>query len=181
MIENRALALSYIDEDEGPELNISAGEPGGSSCHGVTMELLRIYAKAHGLPEPTLDDMRAMTSDVAGKIYSWRFLDPLRFDELPPGVDYRVADAAISLGGTGACLILQMALATYPFTGVMDDRTLAAARAADPLMLVTALDAAWLAWKHGLSADGWVKYNHGWLNRIIKVRDRVSPMIGRTK
>jgi lysozyme family protein len=178
MNQNRAATLAYIDEDEGPELNISDGEPGGSSCHGVTMQLLQEYDKAHGLPAPTLDDMRAMTSALAGTIYSWQFLDPLRFDDLPAGVDYRTADAAVSLGGTGACLVLQMALETYPFTGVMDDATVRAAQTADPRVLIAALDAAWLAWKHGLGADGWTKFNHGWLNRVVKVHARAIAMLG---
>lgn len=177
MKQNRAAALAYIDDDEGPELNISAGEPGGSSCHGVTMELLQIYNKAHSLPAPTLDDMKAMTSELAGTIYSWQFLDPLRFDELPSGIDYRMADAAISLGGTGAILILQMSLRIYPFSGKMDDATMSAVKAADPNIVIAALDAAWLAWKHGLGASGWTKFNHGWLNRVKKAHDRAIAML----
>lgn len=179
MKQNRKQTLAWIDEDEGPELNISAGEPGGSSCHGVTMELFREYSKAIGKAAPDLHDMRAMTADKAGLIYTWNFLDPLRFDELPSGLDYRITDAAITLGKTGACLIVQMSMLHYPFSGVMDDATLRELKLADPVVIIRALDAAWLAWKHGLSVDGWTKFNHGWYNRVLKVNYRALKLIGK--
>jgi lysozyme family protein len=177
---NLPAALSYIDEDEGPELNISPDEPGGSSCRGVTMEVLQEYRAAHGLDRPMITDMKAMkamTSELAGTIFTWRFLDPLRFNELPSGVDYRMADAAITLGRTGACLAVQMALAMWPVTGVMDDATIAAIKAEDPKLIISVLDAAWIVWKHGMTPDGWAKYGHGWTNRVRKVRDRSLAMV----
>ena len=177
MKQNRAQTLAWIDQDEGPELNISAGEPGGSSCHGVTMQLYQEYNKFIGKAPPDLQDMRMMTSELAGVIYSRAFLDPLRFDELPAGVDYRIADAAITLGKTGACLIVQMTLGVYPFNGEMDDRTVAQLKIIPPETTIIALSAAWLAWKHGLSADGWTKYNHGWYNRVVNVNARAMGLI----
>src|ERR1017187_2700180 len=137
MQTNLATALAYIDEDEGPEVNISPDEPGGASCRGVTMEVLREYNNAHGLPSPTsVDDIKGMTAELAGTIFTWRFLDPLRFNELPSGVDYRMADAAITLGKTGACLAVQMAMAMWPVTGVMDDETIASIKAEEPRTLI---------------------------------------------
>ena len=177
MKSNLAQALAYIDEDEGPEVNISPDEPGGSSCHGVTMDVLREYCASHSFSAPTIIDMKAMTSELAGTIFTWRFLDPLRFNELPSGVDYRMADAAITLGRTGACLALQMALAMWPVTGVMDDVTIAAIKAEDPKLVISVLDAAWIVWKHGMTSDGWAKYGHGWTERCSRVRDRTRAMI----
>jgi lysozyme family protein len=177
MQENLSQTLAYIDEDEGPEVNISASEPGGSSCHGVTMEVLQEYNKAHGIAVPTLDDMKAMTAALAGTIFQWRYLDALRFNDLPTAIDYRLADAAISLGETGACLIAQMAMAMWPTTGIMDAATLAAIKAQEPIVLLAALDAAWLTWKRGLTATGWATFGHGWCNRIIKVRNRYVMML----
>src|ERR1019366_6341767 len=135
---NREQTLVWIDEDEGPELNISAGEPGGSSDHGVTMELFQEYNKYIHKAPPDLQDMRMMTSELAGKIYTWNFLDPLRFDEIPSGLDYRIADASITLGKTGACLVTQMAIRHYPFTGIMDDTTLADLKNTEPLIVIAA-------------------------------------------
>ena len=176
-IQNLEATLAFIDRDEGPELNISPDEPGGSSCRGVTMEVLREYNQAHGIPSPTLNDIKAMTALLAGQIYQWRYLDALRFNDLPSGVDYRLADAAITLGETGACMLVQMALAMWPVTSIMDDRTISTIKAADPKVLLPALDAAWLVWKKGLTPTGWAKYGHGWTNRVLKVRERYSAML----
>jgi lysozyme family protein len=178
MISNLSATLAYIDADEGPELNVSPDEPGGSSCRGVTMEVLQEYNKAHGKPAPSIDDMKAMTALLAGQIFTWRYLDALRFNDLPSGVDYRLADAAISLGETGACVVVQLALCQWPVTGIMDAATIAAIKADNPKELLRALDAAWLTWKMKLKPDGWAKYGHGWSNRVKKVRARVAPMLG---
>lgn len=177
MQANEAQTLAWIDEDEGPEVNISTGEPGGGSARGLTIEVWNEYNKAHGLPVATLADLSKVTATLSGQVFKWRYLDPIRFDELPTGIDYRMADAAISLGGTGACLILQMSMQMYPCTGVMDDATLAAVKVEDPQIMIAALDAAWLAWKHGLTATGWGNFAHGWINRVVKVRDRALKMV----
>lgn len=177
MQANRTQALDYIDEDEGPEVNISAGEPGGGSARGLTVEVWNEYNKAHGLAAVTVGDLGKVTAELSGSVFGWRFLDPIKFDDLPSGVDYRMADAAITLGATGACLIAQMSLAMWPATGIMDALTLAQIKAEQPIVLLRALDAAWLAWKHGLTPTGWQKYGHGWVNRIIKIRSRYSLMV----
>lgn len=177
MLANRAKALAYIDEDEGPEVNISAGEPGGGSARGLTVEVWNEYNKAHGQPSVTVADLGKVTAELSGRVFAWRFLDPIRFDDLPSGIDYRMADAAITLGATGACLIAQMSLAMWPATGIMDALTLAKINAETPIVFLRALDAAWLAWKHGLTPTGWQKYNHGWTNRVLRVRGRYSLMV----
>jgi lysozyme family protein len=176
MIGNRAQALAYIDEDEGPEVNVSPGEPGGISCHGVSLTVLQEYHAAHGMRTATADDVRHMTTELAGQVYSWRFLDPIRFDDLPAGIDYRLADCAITLGLTGACVATQMALAMWPVTGKMDDATIGALHAEDPRLVIAAIDAAWITWKHGQGAEGWKSHGHGWTNRVRRVRDRALRM-----
>lgn len=180
VLANRAAALAFIDEDEGPELNIGPSEPGGASCRGVSLTVLSEYNAAHGVTLTTVDDIRAMTAELAGRVYIWRFLDPLRFDELPSGVDYRIADAAITLGATGACFATQIALAMWPVSGNMDDATITALKAEDPKLVIAAIDAAWITWKHGMTAGGWGKYGHGWTNRVRRVRDRSLALIGGT-
>lgn len=183
MQTNRAAALAYIDQDEGPEVNVSSGEPGGISCRGVSLTVLQEYNKAHGLPAATFDSVRAMTADLAGKVYSWRFLDPIRFDELPAGIDYRMADCAITLGLTGVAVVTQMALLMWPVTGRIDDDTLKAIKGDDPHILLAALDAAWLTWKHSQGDDahaakGWKDHGHGWTNRVRNVHGRALALMG---
>jgi lysozyme family protein len=70
-----------------------------------------------------------------------------------------------------------MAMGMWPVTGQMDDNTVKAINSQDPKIVLAALDAAWIVWKHGQGPDGWKKYGHGWTNRFIKVRDRALAMM----
>ncbi len=155
-------ALAWIDKNEGPELNISPKEPGGSSQRGVSMETLQHWHRLKGLPPPTLDDMRKVDAALAGAIYTEFYAKPIRFDELPAGVDYRLLDIAVSVGITGSLIVLQRALGR---TGVAhyDDALVAIVGAFDPATLIEDLGAEWLAYKmaHG---DG-EKNGKGWTNR----------------
>lgn len=176
MQANLAQSLAYITGDEGPELNVSPGEPGGASKWGVSLTVLSEH-----LGKPcAVADVAALTQDDANAIYSARFAAPILFGDLPPGVDYRMLDCAVTLGVTGAVEALQMCLAMWPTTGVMDTPTMAEARAATPAVLVLQLDAAWLTWKRGLTPTGWKENGHGWNNRVLKVRTRLPAMMGTT-
>ena len=174
MQSNIAQSLSYITSDEGPELNISSGEGGGCSKWGVTLTDL---SEVRGKP-CKVADVAALTQADASQIFATHFADPILFGDLPPGVDYRMLDCAVTLGVTGAIEVLQMCLSIWPTTGVMDTHTMAEARAATPAVLVLQLDAAWLTWKRGLTPTGWGKYGHGWTNRVLKVRSRLPAMMG---
>jgi lysozyme family protein len=176
MQTNLLAALAYITSDEGPEVNILSGEGGGASKWGVSLTVL---SEARGKP-CTLTDVSALTQDDANTIYATRFAAPILFGDLPPGVDYRTLDCAVTLGVTGAIEVLQMCLAMWPTTGVMDTPTMAEARAATPAVLVLQLDAAWLTWKRKLTPTGWQENGHGWNNRVLKVRSRLPAMMGST-
>lgn len=175
MNSNLAQALAWVDLDEGPELNIGPSEPGGSSKHGVSMTVLQEWHKKKGLPPPTMDDMAAVDSVLAGQIYTENSAAPIRFDSLEGGVDYRLLDLAVNLGPTGAVLALQMCLLLWPVTGVMDDATLAAANKVDAKVLVSALSAFWISKKH--EAPSWTTYGHGWTNRNIRATSRAVSLI----
>lgn len=178
-------ALAWIDEDEGPELNIGGSEPGGASKHGVSMTVLQEWHKAHGLPGPTMDEMRAVDATLAGQIYAAKFAEPIHFNDLPAGVDYRVLDISVNLGVTGGITALQLALGLWPLTGVLDDATMAAVRAADPKVLIAALSAVWISKKH--ESPNWNPspitkngYGHGWSNRNARATARALSLIPST-
>ncbi len=174
MKQNLAQALEWIDADEGPELNISSSEPGGSSKHGVSMTVLREWHAAHGLPAPTMNDMRAVDSKLAAEIYTARFADPIKFEALPAGVDYRLLDIAVNLGVTGAVMLLERVLGN-PVQGKLDDDDLAEVASIDPTDLVKKLGAAWLDKKR--AGGGWTKYGNGWTNRANRAEPRALSLI----
>jgi lysozyme family protein len=182
VIGNRATALAYIDEDEGPEVNISPNEPGGESKHGVSLTFLSDWRKTKGLPPATIDDVAAVTSETAAQAYTDMFAVPLRFDELPGGPDYRLLDIVVNLGLHGGIIALQLALGMWPLTGTMDDATVELAKQADPKALVMALGAVWISKKH--ESPNWVPspvtktgYGHGWTNRCNKANARALALI----
>lgn len=183
MHDNLTAALGYILSDEGPELNVGGSEPGGASKYGVSVNALTDWHKQHGKPAATVADVAAMTPDLAGQIYTANFANPIRFDEMPPGADYRLLDIAVNLGVTGGITALQLAIGMWPITGVFDDRTMVAVNSVDAKSLVHALSAAWIMKKH--ESPGWLPhtgsangYGHGWSNRNARATASAVSMIG---
>lgn len=174
-------SVNWILEDEGPEFNRSAGEPGGGSKFGVS---LTAYREA-GRPNFTLDQLGALTKVDAMAFYSATILPQIRFDELPVGIDYRVADIRVNLGQTGCINLLELCAGFWwPLTGKLDERLLQAVHAEEPGALILALSAAWLAKKHespnwGPSPQTKTGYGHGWWNRDQRAFKRALGMLGR--
>src|SRR5713226_5623081 len=86
-------AMVYIYADEGGYSN-DAGDPGGPTNYGITIHDVRTYWKA----DATAQDVRNMPKDVAASIYQKHYADPLRYDDLPAGVDYTILDYGINSG-----------------------------------------------------------------------------------
>lgn len=182
MQKNLAKALAWVDEDEGPELNIGGSEPGGSSKHGVSMETLRAWHSLQKLPPPTMDDMKAVDATLAAAIYTKMFAEPIRFNDLPSGVDYRLLDIEINLGVTGGRMALQLALGEFPVDGVLTDDIIARANRLNPDALIMALSAVWITKKH--ESANWNPspitlkgYGHGWSNRNVRALGRAVSLL----
>lgn len=170
MLVNRSITLDSILQWEGSDLNMAPTEPGGASKYGISVDFLTDYRKKHGLDAATVNNVAALTEDAARQIYNERLLDPLQFDQLPNGVDFRLADLTTNLGMTGGPNLLQLCLGMYPLTGMVDAPTLALVNSVDPKALVIALSAAWIAVKHqssnwGPSSVSKSGFGHGWSNR----------------
>lgn len=121
-------------------------EPGGAVEDGITMQTLREWDAAHGLPEPTLDDLKNLPLSEEQTIYLKTIFKPVRFDELQSGVDYVLADDATNSGVSGALTRARKVCGTIceaqPWH--MEDVLLAKLNAADPLAIIDALcDARW--------------------------------------
>lgn len=167
------IAIDFVIRWEGPEVNESPGEPGGISKYGVS---LTAWQEA-GHPLATKDDVRNLTEAQARDFYRHR-AELVRFGDLRPGIDVAVLNLAVTVGPTGAAMILQMAIDAWPASAKMDDETVAALNAADPKIIVNAAGSAWLAWKCRGDATmaGWHQHAHGWLNRDIDFRKTALAM-----
>jgi lysozyme family protein len=86
-------AMVRVFADEGGYTNDPV-DPGGATNWGITIIDARKYWKGNATPE----DVRSMPKSVAAMIYRKHYADPMRYDDLPAGIDYSVLDAAINSG-----------------------------------------------------------------------------------
>lgn len=75
-------------------------DPGGATNKGITIGTFAAWREQHGQPEPTKDDLRALTDEEANRIFfEWYWL-PSGADKLPWPTCLAVLDLAVN-GGTG--------------------------------------------------------------------------------
>ena len=134
MKENWKVSMFHVLKDEGGYGERSS-EPGGAVNKGVTFEAFKFYCKKKNLPEPTFDDLKAISVETAMEVFRGQYADLIHFDELPHGSDYCMLDSAINNGPGGSIRFLQRAL-ELPITGKFDAVTLEKAKAMDATELV---------------------------------------------
>jgi lysozyme family protein len=171
---NLAASLSYIFNDEGgfaerPE------EPGGACNMGVSLVALDRWRKSKGQGRPGVDDVRALTKDEATDIYTAHYAAPVRFDDLPSGLDYVMLNTAVMQGVTGAIQLLQAALGMATPLGRYDDTTWEAIKASD--VGEVAREVLILQARNKLSQTSASKFGRGWGDRIVRVLDRAKPLL----
>lgn len=127
----RALALVF--ELEGGFVQ-HPRDPGGATNLGITRTTL---ARARGRPV-SVTALKALTRAEAGAIYGRFYWDPIRADELPPGLDLALFDYAVNSGPVQAVRSVQTVLGPVA-DGRLGPQTLAAAVAADPDDTIRAL------------------------------------------
>lgn len=126
---------------------------------------------------PNLDIAR-LTKEQAVAIYRRQYATPVRFDDLPAGVDYAVLDLCINSGASRAGLILQGALKTLgqpvKVDGHIGNATIEAAKLVPARYIIAQVCADRLAYMRTLSK--WKRYGKGWTRRVNEVRDIASRM-----
>jgi lysozyme family protein len=172
MQENLKPSLVWCRANEGgfalrpPLPDGTGGEPGGAVNRGVSMLVLEEYCKKHGMPPPTIDDLRKLTDANADAIYEEMFAKPIRFDELPAGLDFVMLDTAIMEGVKGSILLLQQALDLKSVTGALDIVTWQVVTRCDVQWTVAKLIILHMSKKmHSPSVS---KFGPGWGDRIVR-------------
>ncbi len=174
MQANLQLALDWTRSNEGG-FAIREDEPGGSVNRGVSMLVFREYRGKHGLPEPTLDDLRALTDDTASVIYEEKYAKPIHFDELPSGLDFALLDVAVMEGVRGSLLLLQQALDLRTVSGMWDVQTWGAVTTCDVPATIAKLTVLQMNKKmHSISVD---KFGKGWGDRIVRRYNRARELL----
>lgn len=158
---DRALALvlelegGYVDHPE---------DPGGATNLGITRATL---AKARGRPV-TKAEVKVLARGEAGRIYRRLYWNPVRADDLPPGLDLAVFDFAVNSGPGRAIRSLQAVLGVVP-DGQFGPATLAAASAASRADAIRALTRERLCFLRALAT--WPAFGRGWTSRTTRVEE----------
>lgn len=121
----------------------------------------------------TVQDVEDMTKGEAISIYGARFWNPVRGDDLPPGVNLMVFDHGV-LAGVGRAARMLQTLAKVPADGSIGPQTIAALKHLPAAPLVQGLSAAQLAYYQGCA--GWLTFGKGWTNRVNARRDAALAM-----
>jgi lysozyme family protein len=159
--DNFSLFLSNIlrPDNDGQGPHVTAGDPGGDTSNGVTLPTLAAYLGRPATP----DDLAALTPPMIEDLYRHLFWNKVQGDDLPIGVDLVVADYAVVDGPEWAIKTLQRACGAV-VDGDLGRKTLAAVRAADPMILILAIVLCQVA--HDVTLSDAVEFEHGWENRI---------------
>lgn len=159
--------LEVVLAHEGGYSNHPA-DRGGPTNHGIT---LRTLAEWRGVDPADLsaEAVASLSREEAEAIYLARFWNPIRGDELPPGLDLAVLDYAVNSGVRRAARALQGVVGAS-VDGVIGQKTLAAVRRADAPRTIDALCDQRLAFLRGL--DTWGVFGRGWTRRVEDVRGK---------
>ena len=111
----------------------------------------------------------------AGEIYRARYWNAIRGDELPPGIDLVVFDAAVNSGPARAVRWLQGALA-LPADGAIGPLTMGAVAQADSPDLVSAYSKTRLQFLQRLTT--WRAFGRGWTRRVRETEAAALALAG---
>lgn len=162
-------AKLWVSLDEGGYSN-EPHDPGGPTKFGIDFRDYHAYID----PKGTAEDVKNLTLDQAFKIYEDRYWNPCSCNLLPVGVDYFTFDSAL-LSGVGAAIRwLQRAVGAEP-DGKIGPKTMAKVAEADPLSVLTKMEAYRRARLHTLA--NWSVYGRGWTNRVNKATARAKKLI----
>lgn len=141
-----------------------AADPGGPTNWGITIIDARKYWKASATPA----DVKAMPKLVAEDIYAKHYAAPMRYDELPAGVDYSVLDYGINSGIGRSGKVLRRVCGMSDSTWTVTDEVIAAVNKRDPEKLIAAINDERLRFL--MSLKTWKVFGPGWGRRVREVR-----------
>ncbi len=166
-------AMARVLEDEGGYSN-DAGDPGGPTKYGITIHDVRSYLK----PNATAADVKKLTVTQAKDIYAKHYALPIRYDDLPAGVDYAVFDYGINSGVSRAVRLLQTLVHAH-VDGKVGDETIKDTLAQDPKQLINKIYDGREKFLRGLSSfrifgKGWMRRTSGGRKAALAMA-QVSP------
>jgi lysozyme family protein len=147
-------------------------DPGGPTNYGITLAVARRHWKAGA----TAADLRAMPKSIAEDIYRRHYAAPLRYDDLPAGIDYCVLDYGINSGIGRAGKVLRRVLGLSDNTSTVTDGVIAAVTGRDPRPVINAICDERLRFLRSLRT--WPVFGRGWERRVREVRELSLSLSG---
>lgn len=139
-------------------------DPGGPTNFGITLADYRKYVNASG----TAEDVRRMAKSTAEDIYRKHYAKPLRYDDLPAGVDYAVLDYGINSGIGRSGKVLRRVCGLSDSDWHVTDDVLAAVAKRNPQAVIIAICDERLRFLKQLRT--WPVFGAGWGRRVSEVR-----------
>jgi lysozyme family protein len=152
-------AMVRVFADEGGYTNDPV-DPGGATNFGITI----FDARKHWKPDATKEDVRNMPKSIASSIYRKHYANPMRYDDLPAGLDYSILDAAINSGVGRAPVWAGKALGITAKS--INDVVGPANAANDKVAVIQKYWAVRLAFMHSLRI--WEHFKGGWGRRVAQ-------------
>ena len=149
-------------------------EPGGAVNMGISFTAFKDWWHKNKQGEPTFDDLKALTREDAEAIYLGWFFVPIRFHQLPSGVDYALVDFAVNSGVGGAVRSVQR-LMNFPVSGKIDTNArdgpfFWAIRHRDTKSVIDTIMEARLTLM--LGSKKWERFQANWTRRLKAVKER---------
>ncbi|WP_169818618.1 glycoside hydrolase family 108 protein [Suttonella ornithocola] len=163
MKENYQKALGWVLQAEGGYSN-HPKDPGGATNFGITQRTYDAWQQHHGLPTRSV---KLIEKHDVDQIYREQYANPIRFDELPSGLDYAMFDFAVNSGVSRAVKTLQAFLGVEA-DGIIGVKTLEALKKQNSCLLATQLCDERLAFMKRLKT--WDTFGKGWTSRVTNVQ-----------
>lgn len=165
MRSNLVTVQKWIGLSEGGYVN-NKKDHGGETNRGITQKAFDAFNRERDLP---LKSVRQITRDEAEAVIKENYLDAVRFDELPAGLDYAMADYSVNSGPGRAIKELQKILKVSA-DGIFGNQTMVKVREFEDIsLLVEKLCIARLKFMQSLKH--WPDFKNGWTARVMGKRD----------
>lgn len=172
MSDNLAETIKLVFGSEGGYVD-HPRDPGGATKYGITTATLGAWRRlGRGA---TAEEVRRLGPAEAARILDSQYARPLRYRELPAGLDYALFDYAVNSGPAQAAKTLQRLLGVEA-DGIVGVKTLDALRRREAAELVVQLQDARLKFLRGLKT--WAVFGKGWSNRVTHVRETALRLAG---
>ena len=168
MRDNFERCLAEVLKHEGRWSDHPA-DPGGATMKGVT---IGTFAQFKGR-KVTKAELRAISDADLRAIYRRKYWDVVKGDDLPPGLDLVVFDAAVNSGPGHGARWLQRALGVTA-DGRIGPATIEAARRAAGASVIMSACAIRMDFLRGLKT--WPTFGKGWTRRVEAVERAALDM-----